>query len=311
MTTIQPSFEATAPAAAADLRALLERSDRKGLARMAIHVGLLGATAAGIYSAQGSLLLIPALVAHGILIAYLFAPFHEGVHYTPFKTRRLNEVVSWLCGVAIGWNATYYRYSHLAHHRFIQDPERDPELRLRKPVNIAEYLQRLSGYPHLRNNIRTLLRVAAGRFDNMPFIPEPSRPRVQRSAVAHLLVYVGVAGVAVVYPRPVLLYWLVPMLLGWPFLLFVLFAEHTGCADSGDNYENTRTTYTWWPLRLIFWNMTFHAEHHINPAIPFHALPAAHAIMKPRIAHISPGYLSWTRSYLRELGAAAGRGPLT
>ena len=303
MTAIQPSFEAEAPAAAADLRALLERSDRKGLVRLGVHLGLLGVTASAIFFAQGSLLLIPALVVHGILIAYLFAPFHEGVHYTPFKTRRLNDIVSWLSGVAIVWNATYYRYSHLAHHRFIQDPERDPELRMRKPITVAEYLQRISGYPHLRNNVRTLLRVAAGRFENMPFIPGPSRWRVQRSAIAHLLVYAGVAGVATVYPRPVLLYWLVPMLLGWPFLLFVLFAEHTGCADSGDNYQNTRTTYTWWPLRLIFWNMTFHAEHHINPAIPFHALPAAHALMKPRIAHISPGYLSWTSGHVKKLWA--------
>jgi len=305
MTTIQPSFEAAALPAAADLRALLERSDRKGLGRLAVHVGLIGATATAIYLSQGSLLLVPALVAHGILIAYLFAPFHEGVHYTPFKTRRLNDIVSWLCGVAIVWNATYYRYSHLAHHRFIQDPARDPELRLRKPVNVAEYLQRMSGYPYLRGNFRTLLRVAAGRFDNMPFIPEASRPRVRRSAIAHLMVYAGVAAFAVVYPRPILMYWLIPMLLGWPFLLFVLFAEHTGCADSGDNHQNTRTTYTWWPLRLIFWNMTFHAEHHINPAIPFHALPAAHALMKPRIAHISSGYLSWTASHLKKLWTAS------
>lgn len=301
------TFDATAPVdagASGDARSLLERSDRKGLERLAIHLGLLTLTGTAIYVTQHTFLLGPALLAHGILIAYLFAPFHEGVHYTPFKTRRLNEVVSWLCGLAIVWNATYYRYSHLAHHRFIQDPARDPELRLRKPTRLSEYLLRISAYPYFRNNVRVLLLVAGDRFEGMPFIPDASRPRVRRSVLWHLAVYAAVAAVAVQYPAPVLLYWLVPMLLGWPFLLFVLLSEHTGCAESGDNYENTRTTYTWWPLRLIMWNMPYHAEHHINPAIPFHALPSAHALMKHRIANISPGYLAWTKAYLRKLRAA-------
>ena len=305
MQPIQASFDAVAPPAATGIRVLLERSDRKGLERLAIHLGLIAAAAAAIHEAQGTPWLVPALVAQGVLIAYLFAPFHEGVHYTPFRTRRINEIVSWLCGVAIVWNATYYRFSHLAHHRFIQDPARDPELRMRKPANVREYLLRMSGYPHLRNNVRTLLRVAAGRFASMPFIPEAARPRVRRSVLWHLATYGAIAALAVSYPVQVLEYWLVPMLLGWPFLLFVLMAEHTGCADTASNYENTRTTYTWWPLRLIFWNMTYHAEHHINPAIPFHALPAAHALMRERIAHISPGYLAWTRAYLRTLRAGA------
>ncbi len=303
MQTIEATFDAVAPSPAADLRELLARSDRKGLERLAIHGGLIAITATGIYVTRGSLWLIPAMLVHGILLAYLFAPFHEGVHYTPFRARRLNDMVSWICGVVIIWNATYYRYSHLAHHRFIQDRQRDPELRLRKPANLREYLLRMSGYPYLRNNSRTLWRVACGRFDNMPFIPEASRPRVRRSVLWHLAVYAAVTALAIPYTVQVLEYWLVPIVLGWPFLLFVLIAEHTGCAETGNNYANTRTTYTWWPLRLIFWNMTYHAEHHINPAIPFHALPAAHALMKPQIAHISPGYLSWTRGYLRRLRA--------
>jgi len=290
-----------APAGPGAMRGLLERSDRKGLARLTIHLGLIALSSAGITFAQRSLLLAPAMIVQGILIAYLFSPLHEGTHYTPFKTRWLNDLVAWLSGAAIIWNASYMRYSHLWHHRYIQDPTRDPELASPKPTNIRRYLRRLSGFDYLRGNIRDQWRILADRFDAMPYVPAAARPAVRRSVLWQLALYAAVAGW---YPVPMLLYWLVPLLLGYPFLLVVLMAEHAGCAESGDNYANTRTTYTAWPLRLIFWNMNYHAEHHVNPAIPFHALPVAHDMMKSRVTHIaSGGYLAWTGGYIRKLTA--------
>jgi fatty acid desaturase len=283
------------------VRPILARSDRKGLLRLTIHLALIAASSGAIHTFRHSPLLIPAMILQGIFIAYLFAPLHEGVHITAFRTRWLNEAVSWLSGLAIMWNATHFRYSHLAHHRFIQDPTRDPELFSPKPTNVREYLWRLSGLEYLRMNWRALFQAACGRFETMPFVPENARRRLRGSVLLHLGIYLALGILAIRYPAPVLLYWFVPVFLGYPFLLFVLMAEHAGCADSGDNYANTRTTYTWWPLRLIFWNMTYHAEHHINPAIPFHALPAAHAIMRDGIANISPGFVRWNGAYVRRL----------
>jgi len=301
---IADAIDAPAPASARAMRVLLERSDRKGLERLAIHLGLIALSSAGIFFARDSLLLVPAMVVQGILIAYLFAPLHEGSHYTPFKTRWLTDLVAWLSGVAIIWNSSYLRYSHLWHHRYIQDPTRDPELASPKPTNIREFLRRLSGFDYLRGNIRDQLRILGGRYERMPYIPELARPAVRRSVLLQFAVYAAAAAVAIRYPAAVLLYWLVPLLLGYPFLLIVLMAEHAGCAENGDNYANTRTTYTWWPLRLIFWNMNYHAEHHANPAIPFHALPAAHQVMKSRVTHISSGgYISWIGGYVRKLSA--------
>ena len=36
--------------------------------------------------------------------------------------------------------------------------------------------------------------------------------------------------------------------------------------------------------------MSFHAEHHLAPALPFHALPAAHGQLKSKLGVVSPGY---------------------
>ncbi|MGB3769289.1 MAG: fatty acid desaturase, partial [Phormidesmis sp.] len=39
------------------------------------------------------------------------------------------------------------------------------------------------------------------------------------------------------------------------------------------------------------WNMPYHAEHHLYPSIPFHALPAAHQQLKEKFAHVDSGYI--------------------
>jgi fatty acid desaturase len=54
---------------------------------------------------------------------------HEGSHYALFRNRRLNELASdWFCMFPI-WSVTNnYRIQHLAHHQYVNDPQRDPDL---------------------------------------------------------------------------------------------------------------------------------------------------------------------------------------
>src|SRR3546814_3944939 len=58
-----------------------------------------------------------------------------------------------------------------------------------------------------------------------------------------------------------------------------LLSEHWGCPSVKDYWSNTRSTISLAPVRWLAWNMPNHAEHHANPAVPFHALPA-YAAMK-------------------------------
>ncbi len=53
---------------------------------------------------------------------------HEATHFILFRDRRLNELVSdWLCMFPL-YSTTYqFRLHHLAHHQFVNDPERDPD----------------------------------------------------------------------------------------------------------------------------------------------------------------------------------------
>jgi fatty acid desaturase len=86
-----------------------------------------------------------------------------------------------------------------------------------------------------------------------------------------------------------------------PLLRAYLITEHTGCSHDNNGLTNTRTTLASLPIRLLMWNMPFHAEHHLFPSIPFHQLPALHQKIGDRLAHVAPGYVATNRTIVRSL----------
>ena len=283
------------------LRALAARSDRRGLMQLALHMGALLASALLVAQAWGSLWLALAMPLHGILLTFLFAPLHETIHRTAFRSRRLNDATALLCGLALALPPEYFRAFHLAHHRHTQDPERDPELAEPKPDSMWAYVRHVSGLPYWCSRLATLARHARGRVTE-PFITPRLRPRIVREARLYLAVYALVVIVSIAAGSPaVLIFWLIPALLGQPFLRCYLLAEHTGCPLVADMLRNTRTTRSLAPVRRLAWNMPYHAEHHACPWLPFHALPAAHRLLEPAIAVQASGYLAVNRAIVGEL----------
>lgn len=54
---------------------------------------------------------------------------HEGTHFLLFKSRKLNEIASdWLAAFPIYTSTYQFRIHHLAHHQFVNDPARDPDI---------------------------------------------------------------------------------------------------------------------------------------------------------------------------------------
>ena len=170
------------------LRALAARSDRRGLAQLVGQLGALLLSGALVAKAFGSLWLAPAMLLHGILLAFLFAPLHETIHRTAFRRRWLNDSAAWLCGLALALPPEYFRAFHFAHHRHTQDPGRDPELAVPKPDSLWAYVRHVSGLPYWGSRVATLARHAGGRVDE-PFITARLRPRIVREARRYLAVY--------------------------------------------------------------------------------------------------------------------------
>ena len=288
----------------AELRALSERSDGRGAVRMGVHLLLLGATGWLVAVAPGWWVLA-AMVPFGIVQAALFAPIHETMHMTAFKSRRANQVVGWLaaCPSLLNWH--FYTAFHLAHHRHTQDAARDPELMVLPPSTLDRYFWRICALPYWRFRLVVLGQGLRGDVSMYPFITERMAPRIVRSLRGMAALVAGacvVSMVAVGWWAP-LVFWVGPQMLGQPFLRAYLLTEHTDCTMDANGLTNTRTTLTTWPMHVLMWNMSFHTEHHLYPSIPFHRLPAAHAAMRDRLGVIQRGYVRWHAGFVRGLRA--------
>lgn len=290
----------------ADLKRLSERSDGAGLTQLAVHLLLIAAVTACVAAARGTWFVLPAMLLQGWFLVALFAPVHESVHYTAFRTRWLNLAVGWAASVPTLINSSFYRLFHYAHHRHTQDPARDPELALPPPRSVLEYAQRISGWGYYRSRFAIFGAILANRWDGFPYIPARERAGVRRSVAAMVAVFaIAFIGWTWLDPAGPWFYWLGPVVLAQPILRAMLLSEHTLCSADDNGLTNTRTTLVSPLVHLVHWNMPFHAEHHLYPSIPFHRLPDAHRAIGTRFAHVAPGYLHTQRAILGHIRGRA------
>ncbi|MEB3357637.1 MAG: fatty acid desaturase family protein [Synechococcales bacterium] len=289
-----------------DLKILNARSDLKGGLQLTAHLAIM-LVSGYLWATQREhwAIALPALVIYGFSLATMFAVVHECAHRTAFASNWLNDGVGWLAGVLSFYNTTFYRRYHKWHHRYTQIPGKDPELEDPKPTTRWEYLWQVSGLPWWLGKIQGHWLVATGKTSEMPYIAETARCEVMRSTWLQMGVYGLAIALCIITGQPwFVLNWLVPLAVGQPLLRMILLAEHSGCSHDDNPLTNTRTTLTTWPIRLLMWNMPFHAEHHLYPSIPFHQLPAAHEHLKESLVHVDPGYISVNRAIFASVGHA-------
>ena len=288
------------------LKQLYPRSDTRGLKHLAGHLLLIAVATVLVYQSAGSALYLPGAFVLGMVVIFLFAPLHETIHRTAFRSRFLNDTVATLAGFILLLPPRWFRAFHLHHHRYTQIEGRDPELTDKKIASPGQYLTHVSGLPYWRDAVVTLIRHAFG-YVSAPYIVERATPPVIREARAYLTAYLLIAVLSIGFQSAAAVtFWLIPVLLGQPVLRLYLLAEHTGCPLVPDMLRNSRTTITSATVRFLAWNMPYHAEHHACMALPFHALPKAHALFRDRIHTLTPGYLAFNRQLVRDIRERAG-----
>jgi fatty acid desaturase len=291
-----------------ELRALQGRSDLRGWERLGTHVALL-IGAGWLVAVSSGWMVLPAMFILGLVQVALFAPAHETMHQTAFASRRTNAIVGWLtsCPSLLNWH--FYTAFHLAHHRHTQVRGLDPELIAETPVSLRGYLLRALGVPFWTLRLKVVWDCWRGNLGAYPYVSAAVAPKIVRSVRAMTIVMTGGAvasGLVFGWATP-LAYWIGPQLLGQVPLRAYLLAEHTGCTEDRNGLTNTRTTLTSAPVRLLMWNMPYHAEHHLFPSIPFHRLADAHGLIRAKLGVLQPGYARWNVEFVRSLTRQGGR----
>lgn len=271
-------------------------TNHHGLLRLFAHFALIAGMAWASFSYTGFLGWL-AIVGQGIGLCFLFCAMHESGHGTAFRYKILNKLVTSFAGLLLFPGPLWFQSFHAAHHRHTHDPELDPELATPKPQTWRQYLFNLSGIMIWISSLRALLFNAI-RTPTDSFIPLSSRYRIKREAQLMLLSYIVIfTGGIILGPQYIFQFWLLPLLLGQPFLRLFLLAEHAGCPHDSDMLKNSRTTHTNPVVLFLSWNMPYHTAHHSFPAVPFHQLPKFHQHLAEYAAVTADGYSTFHRSY--------------
>ena len=269
---------------------LSRRSDARGLIQLTAHLGLLLLAGIGLQASLATPWLLITMPVYGAILIFLFAPLHETIHFTAFRSRWLNNAVATPIGFLLLLPYQSFRVFHYAHHRHTQDPERDPELLDMKPLMSGRYWFYLTGLPTWWQSLTTIWRHASGRIGE-PYIEARHHATIIREARVHLAIYALLLLLSLLSSSAFLWwFWILPALVAQPLLRLYLLAEHSGCDFSPNMLENSRTTYTVPWINFLAWNMPYHAEHHYMASIPFHALPALHAYTGQRVKYKGDGY---------------------
>ncbi len=278
------------------------RTDWFGLVYLSVHLGTIAVTGWIVHLSLGTVWMIPAMFCHGIVVTFLYGPLHECSHGTAFRSRWLNETVFKFCNLVYISTPLWYRYKHANHHTYTQINGKDMEMVLPSPATFWQYVLQCTGITFWRRNLGALFRHAGGRTlpSDAAFFPKDQLARNYLEARINLAIYAAIAIVALAAESwAPLVYWLIPRVLAEPVMRSIRVVEHTGCEEGPDLRKNTRTTRMNPLLTFFFWNMPYHAEHHICPAVPFHKLPAFHREIGNHLKQ-APGILTVHWEVLRD-----------
>lgn len=299
------------------LRLLQQRSNLPSAVRLTLHLGAIaGVSILLVFWSWPLWLSLALVIALSWMLSAVFAPFHECVHRTAFTSRFLNAVGAWPTGILFGMAPATYHAFHFEHHRYTHDPERDPEIMANPefyaawPATKSAWLQLASGFPLIRLKyyaLRQFLRPTL-KDGETPASWAPTGAK-RWSVVWQSWVVTGVwCGLAVLaFTTVPSLWWvLAAFVLSHSWQLLWTATEHTGLPLEGTILARTRTMRTNRFVRWWLWNMNYHAEHHAWPGVPWHRLPAAHALVAEHLDHSVSGYAALHRNVFGQRNLPTG-----
>lgn len=274
----------------------MQRSDLRGSLQTIAHLGLFFATGALAYYAYTNIsalnwywsapLLLVALFVHGTIGPFMgLIAIHELQHRTVFATRWLNEFFEVIYAF-ISWSEyIWYQESHPRHHRATCHAAYDGEVVLPVRFSLTRWrvwLSLLAWNPAATwARLKSVWRSANGRIEGswyntvIPASNHALRAR-HRRWTRTLLVGHGLLAAAFIASGHWFL--IVVFTFGTFYCSWLGFLcgtpQHFGLnANTPDFRLNTRTFTCSWLPAFYYWNMQYHLEHHMYPAVPFYNLP--------------------------------------
>jgi fatty acid desaturase len=275
---------------------LMQTSDWHGFRQALGHLGLYAITGTLAYLAYRQIhannwlwsvpLLLMALVVHGTVGSFLGGTAcHELSHKTPFRSKGWNEFFLKVFAFLGWWDHVWFRPSHIKHHQLTVHNDYDGEVVLPQKFSLKDWKFWLGLFAwnpqNTWNTLKTYYQRATGHLDNdwYEFVLPESNSKLRRDHCNWArFALIGHTVLAIIFILTG--HWFLIILVtfgshycGWLGFLCG-FPQHFGLSPNVPDHRLCCRTYTcsWFPS-FLYWNMQYHVEHHMFPAVPFFNLP--------------------------------------
>ena len=293
------------------LKTLHRRSDLKGGMQLAGHLGLIGILGTVAWHVRHTpALLIPVLFLYGTCYAFILNATHELSHRSVFKTPFLNEFFLRLLSF-FGWRSyVMFWTSHAEHHKYTLHQPDDLEVVLPANLSLGGFLRAAFVDPFaFAQVLRHTITLSLGKVDSgwethlMETLKSDKRASLIRWARFVLLGHTAIVAVSFAMG-----FWIIPVLTTFgifygQWLRFLCNnTQHAGLTDAVFDFRLCTRTVLMNPLvRLLYWNMNYHIEHHMYHAVPCYHLGQLHAAIRHELPESSRGLIAAWRQIIDTL----------
>jgi len=237
--------------------------------------------------------LLAALFVHGTIGSFLGGTAcHELSHKTPFKTKPVNEFFLKLFAFFGWWDQVWFRPSHIRHHQVTTHNDYDGEVILPQQMSLKDWKFWLSLFAWnpqgTWNAFKVYYKRATGKLDNdwFEFVMPESNKEIRRqhrnwarfTLIGHWVL--AATFLATGHWFLIFLFNIGSHYCGWLGFLAGM-PQHYGLTPNVPDHRLCCRTYlTRGVTAFLYWNMNYHIEHHMFPAVPFFNLPKLHKLIK-------------------------------
>lgn len=308
---------------------LMRRDDRKALFQCLLHIAFVIFTGALSYLAWRNIhfsnwqwalpLLLCCLFLHGTVGSFMgLIAVHELCHKTPFKNQKLNEVFLNIFSFFSWSDKVAFRVSHVKHHQATVHHDHDGEVMLPQKLNwdsLLFVLTQLTCNPmDTIRKLRFFVKASMGNLNGLSMFDggewwlkqvlpkENTEIRRRHRNWARTLV-LGHLLLALLFLSTG--NWFLIAVVSFPnayarwFTTVCSAPQHIGMTPDVPDFRLSCRTYTCGMLpSFLYWNMQYHVEHHMFPAIPFYNLPKLREEIKHDLPSATHGLIATWREII-------------
>ncbi len=214
---------------------------------------------------SGQLPLWACTILNGLSTYFLFSVVHDASHGAISRNKVLNDAFGHIGMIFFGPLAPFNlaRWIHMQHHRFTNDPIKDPD-----------------GFGHKIDLLTPLRWISFDYFYTMFFLRQAGPLRKKFMGRLLLQIFLVVATIAVCttfgYGLEVLMLWLLPTRISSALFVAVFICmPHAPFSKTAqeDEYQASNIRAGWeWLLTPLMTYQNYHLVHHLYPTAPFYRM---------------------------------------